>query len=151
MFVGGVIAGRIVAIMMKQRYTPVILFAEAVILAIALVNLLTGPLSVAPLTIAMDLQNAALPRTREGKISVTYVTGSLVHFGDRIVDAVFGAGPRFDWLPYLLLWAGMFIGAAIGAFAHSRIGVTALIAPVSVLPAMAAFSLLSGATTDAST
>lgn len=150
LFVGGVIAGRIVAILLKQRHTPVILFAEAVILAIALVNLLTGPLSVAPLTIAMGLQNAALPRTREGKISVTYVTGSLVHFGDKLVDAVFGMGPHAEWLPYLLLWAGMMIGAAIGAFAHSRIGVTALIVPVAVLLLMAAASLRGGLTPDAS-
>jgi hypothetical protein len=68
-FIGGVIARRIVAILLKQRHTPVILFAEAVILAIALVNFLSGPLSVAPLTIATGAQNAALPRTREGKIS----------------------------------------------------------------------------------
>ena len=141
LFVGGVIAGRIVAILLKQRHTPVILFVEAVILAIALVTHLTGPLSVAPLTIAMGLQNAALPRTREGKISMTYVTGSLVHFGDKLVDTLFGAGPRGEWLPYLLLWAGMIIGAALGAFAHSRIGAAALIVPVAVLLLMAVVAL----------
>lgn len=144
LFIGGAMAGRVIAIMLKQRHTPVILFFEAVLLVIALVNLLSGPLSVAPLTIAMGLQNAALPRTQEGKISVTYVTGSLVHFGEKFMDAVFGMVPRGEWLPYLLLWAGMFIGAGVGAFAHSRIGVMALAVPAVVLLLMAAASLRAG-------
>ncbi|HEX5280762.1 MAG TPA: YoaK family protein [Micropepsaceae bacterium] len=144
LFVGGVIAGRIIAILLKRRHTTAILGLEALLLVIALVNLMTGPISTVPLTIAMGLQNAVLPRTNEGKISVTYVTGSLVHFGDRLVDALFGIGPRGEWLPYLLLWAGMFIGAATGTFVQSRIGAMALAVPVAVLLLMAAASLRGG-------
>jgi len=66
------------------------------------------------------------------------------------VEAVFGTGPRGEWLPYLLLWSGVFIGASIGAFAHSRMGLTALILPVAVLMLMAAVSLQAGLSWDKS-
>lgn len=150
LFVAGVIAGRIIAIALKRWHAPVILLSEAALLVVVQTNLLSGPLAITPLTIAMGLQNAALNRTPEGEISPTYVTGSLVHFGEKLVDSAFGIRPRGEWLPYLLLWAGMFFGAGIGAFAHRSMGVTALIAPVAVLLVMAAASLRSHPASDTS-
>ncbi len=81
--------------------------------------------AIAALALAMGAENAAFQRDGEVSIGVTYMTGALVRFGQKLASAFIG-GPRFDWAPYLLLWMGLLRGAVLGAFAFDTFGVSAV-------------------------
>jgi uncharacterized membrane protein YoaK (UPF0700 family) len=70
-----------------------------------------------------------------GGLGLTYVTGALVKVGQLMAMALTG-GPRFGWVPNLLLWAALVIGSVIGAFAYLRINLAAI-----WFAAMVAFAL----------
>ncbi len=91
--------------------------------------------TVALLALAMGGANAVFQRNGEVSIGVTYMTGTLVKLGQRLVSALQG-GDRWQWLPYLLLWAGFIAGAATGALAHAAMG------SISLLPAAGFAALL---------
>ena len=77
------------------------------------------------MVLAMGSENAAFESDGEVHIGLTYMTGTLVKFGQRIADAVVG-GRRFAWAPYLLLWMGLVFGAVAGAAAYLRFGLDGL-------------------------
>jgi uncharacterized membrane protein YoaK (UPF0700 family) len=56
---------------------------------------------------------------------LTYMTGTLVRIGQRLADAVSG-GPRWDWFPWTLLWAGLVMGGVAVAHAWLRFAADAL-------------------------
>ena len=58
-------------------------------------------------------------------VGLTYMTGALVKIGQRVAHAMTG-GPRFGWLPYALLWAGLIAGGIAGGLAHAALGLQAL-------------------------
>ncbi len=126
-FVGGVVAGTIVARRAGARRGVVVLLLVAVLLAGAAMLGVIGIGPVAPLLMAaaMGAENAVFEREGEVSIGLTYMTGTLVKLGQRLTDALLG-GPSFGWLPYLLLWAGLALGAAAGAAIHPRLGLGAL-------------------------
>ena len=70
---------------------------------------------------AMGAENTVFQRDGEVSIGVTYMTGTLVKFGQRATYALIG-GPRFDWAPYLLLRCGLVGGSIVGADLYTRIG-----------------------------
>jgi len=80
-------------------------------------------LAVAALALAMGAENAVFQRDGEVSIGVTYMTGALVRLGQKLATALTG-GARFDWVPYLLLWAGLVCGAVLGALAFGVYGVS---------------------------
>jgi uncharacterized membrane protein YoaK (UPF0700 family) len=53
------------------------------------------------------------------------MTGALVRIGGRLADALSG-GPRWEWVPWLLLWAGLVTGGMLGALAWLRFATGAL-------------------------
>ncbi|MDB5461515.1 MAG: hypothetical protein JWO72_3256, partial [Caulobacteraceae bacterium] len=53
------------------------------------------------------------------------MTGTLVKLGQRITSALLG-GDRLGWVPYLLLWLGLVLGAVAGAEAYQRLGLASL-------------------------
>ena len=124
MFVGGVMAGatvgRLAGRWRKQAVLGLVLIDLA--LAAAMVTLGVGALS-APLLMAcaMGSANAVFQRDGEVSIGVTYVTGTLVKFGQHLAAALAG-GPGFAWLPYLLLWLALLAGAMAGAATFRLLG-----------------------------
>ena len=60
--------------------------------------------------------NAVFQHEGEVSVGVTYMTGTLVKFGQHLA-AAFAGGPRLAWAPYLLLWLGLVAGAIAGAVA----------------------------------
>ena len=60
------------------------------------------------------------------------MTGALVKAGQRIAGALVGGEPS-DWLRYVLLWAGLACGGAMGALTYLTIGATALWVAVAVV------------------
>ena len=66
---------------------------------------------------AMGAANNVFQRSGEVSVGVTYMTGTLVKFGQHLSAALTG-GPRTRWLPYLMLWFGLICGGIIGAMVH---------------------------------
>ncbi len=55
------------------------------------------------MAMAMGAENIVFERNGEVSIGVTYMTGSLVKLGQRMVVALLGTD-RLGWVPYLYLW-----------------------------------------------
>jgi uncharacterized membrane protein YoaK (UPF0700 family) len=58
-------------------------------------------------------------------LGLTYMTGALVKVGQLVAAALTG-GARWAWLPNLLLWAALVLGAVGGALAYHWINLTAI-------------------------
>lgn len=116
LFVAGVVAGSLVGERAAERRSGVILFGVAALLAVAgglrLADQVVG--AVACLAVAMGIVNAAVEGRDGAVVGVTYMTGTLVQMGQKIANAVRGAGDG-RWLPHLALWSALVGGAVIGA------------------------------------
>ena len=104
-----------------------LLLAEAALLAGAgLAYALGVPLlAVVAMVLAMGLENAVFQVDGGPGIGLTYMTGALVKVGQLAAVALTG-GPRWGWLPNLLLWAALVTGAAVGAFTYAQINLAAV-------------------------
>ena len=127
-FVCGTVAGSLLGRHRGwQRRESVILLAIAALLGLAC--LLFGQHGVYPALLltaaAMGAENTIFEEDGEVTIGLTYMTGTLVKTGQRIASALAG-GPKWDWLPYALLWISLLTGSIAGAFAHHAWGVSAL-------------------------
>ncbi len=69
------------------------------------------------MVIAMGAANNLFVKEGEVSIGVTYMTGTLVKFGQRLAATLLGE-KQTGWLPYLLLWCGLASGAALGAVCY---------------------------------
>jgi uncharacterized membrane protein YoaK (UPF0700 family) len=129
LFVVGVVAGRLAATAAGPWGRPLILALEAALLAAAVAPELSSLERGAMMTLAMGAQNTLPPKAGGTKVSLTYVTGTLVNLGERLADALNGSGPVGGWLPFLLTWAGLVAGGAAGAAAYTELGIRALLVP----------------------
>ena len=127
LFVFGVVGGATVARRFGEDRRSAVLAVEASLLLIGAVLCTLGwrePGMVA-VVMAMGVENAVFQRQGDVGVGLTYMTGTLVRMGQRIATALHG-GARWDWVPYLLLWAGLASGGAIGAVSFLRFEVLAL-------------------------
>ena len=127
LFVVGVAAGTAVRRVARRRPIAVVQACVALLLFVAALAH-AGSLdriAIALMAIAMGAENAAFERDGEVAIGVTYVTGALVKTGQHLVTALTG-GDRTAWLWQAMLWLGLVAGAALGALAHARWGLSAL-------------------------
>jgi uncharacterized membrane protein YoaK (UPF0700 family) len=89
----------------------------------------------------MGMQSAAMHRVGQTKVHLTYVTGTLVNFAEKLTDALLPGSSnrqeRWQWLPYLLQWLALVTGAALGALAYATWSIRALIAPAALLIVLA--------------
>lgn len=141
-FVLGVVLGARVGLVASARRKPAVLALVTLLLALATA---VGTMTPAPtaalvlLALAMGAENNVFQRGGEVSVGVTYMTGTLVKLGQNLAVASAG-GPRWRWLPYLLLWSGLVAGAVAGATFYPRYGLDALwgaVAAAAVLTAMA--------------
>lgn len=125
-FVGGVVLGSWFGRAARWRPTAVLLLVAG-LLALAALSAMFGAklFAMAVAACAMGAENTIFEREGEVSIGVTYMTGTLVKFGQRLAAALCG-GPRTAWTPYLLLWLGLVFGAACGALAYPRFGIQSL-------------------------
>ncbi len=126
-FVAGVVCGALVSARAGRHSRVVVLGFVALLLAgAALVQAAPfGLAAVFLLAMAMGAENAVFQREGEVSIGVTYMTGALVKLGQHIATSLTG-GPHWRWVPYLLLWVGLVMGAIVGAALYLRIGGAAL-------------------------
>jgi uncharacterized membrane protein YoaK (UPF0700 family) len=137
-FVVGVTGGRLLALAFGDWGRPVILAAEAAFLAASALAPLSAPGSAYLMALAMGAQNNVVHKVGETRTALTYVTGTLVNFGEKLAGALTSAGPPLAWAPYLLLWAGLVLGGAAGVVAYGSFGLRALLIPAAAALAFAA-------------
>jgi len=127
LFVAGVVLGALVANRAGEGRRATVMALEAVLLATAAGLIAFGHdrAGVAAMVLAMGAENAVFQRNGDVGVGLTYMTGALVKAGQRIAAALTG-GDRWAWGPYVLLWAGLTLGGALGALAYLRLGVMAL-------------------------
>ncbi|PSJ59788.1 YoaK family protein [Pseudaminobacter soli (ex Li et al. 2025)] len=137
LFVGGVVLSTMFRHRFDWMHSNHVAFGVAALLAAAALLALLDFDRVAILLtpIAMGAMNTCFVRDGEVSVGVTYMTGTLVKFGQRLGTALAG-GDRWAWTPYLLLWLGLMTGAICGALSYPIVGLQGL-----WLPALALFVL----------
>jgi uncharacterized membrane protein YoaK (UPF0700 family) len=127
LFVTGAACGSLIVLGHGAHRQPWLLLVEAVLLAIAaLCYALSLPnAAVAAMVLAMGLENAVFQIDGGAGLGLTYITGALVKAGQLLAAALTG-GARWAWLPNLLLWAALVIGAVCGAAAYHWINLAAI-------------------------
>lgn len=118
-FVLGVIAGSVAGYLAGRYRGMCIMLIVASLLAFASIGgVAWGSLPwLAMLAVAMGAENAVFERSGDAPLGLTYMTGSLVRIGDGIAGLITGRRqPR--WTAFLLLWAGLLLGAVAGAVAY---------------------------------
>ncbi|MEZ4405090.1 MAG: YoaK family protein [Polyangiales bacterium] len=136
-FVTGVVVGTVVRRRARRpRATVIAMVSATLALAAALGAGDDLRLVAVTMAFAMGLENTVFERDGEVSISLTYMTGTLVRFGQRLAGAILG-GDRVAWRPYLLLWTGLVAGASAGATAHQRLGLGAVWIAAAVAGALA--------------
>lgn len=116
MFLAGVVAGSLVAAYSRHPRACAVLTFVALLLAIAAGFRLADMLApaIAFLALAMGAANASIEGRDGAVVGVTYMTGTLVQAGQKIANALCGAGDA-RWPHHLWLWAGLVAGAIVGA------------------------------------
>jgi uncharacterized membrane protein YoaK (UPF0700 family) len=127
LFVAGVVAGVLVAPEGRRWRRPAVLALVTASLLAAAVLVEAGEprWAMGPSAFAMGALNALFQRDGDVAIGVTYMTGALVRMGHRIASALRG-GPRWEFLPFLMLWLSLTAGAVTGALVFGVIGGAAL-------------------------
>jgi uncharacterized membrane protein YoaK (UPF0700 family) len=108
-FVAGAAAGQVVADHSGRWRLPVVVGLVAVLLCVPLV---APRYSIVSLTFAMGALNAAMQRAGKAAVSITFVTGALVRFGQGLGGLLRGGPPGWLWLAQAVPWTGLVVGAA---------------------------------------
>jgi len=127
LFVVGAAGGSLIVLGGGRERQPRLLFAEAGLLAAAaLAHVLGWPdAAIMGIVLAMGLENAVFQIDGGAGLGLTYVTGALVKVGQLLAVSLTG-GPRWDWVPNLLLWAALVAGSVAGAAAYVWINLSAI-------------------------
>jgi len=142
-FVGGVMAGTAIGAAARRWRKPAVLALVAVLLALGSAGHELFALASFPTLLmagAMGAANAVFQRDGEVSVGVTYMTGTLVKLAQHLVRALSG-GPRWAWVPYLLLWLGLVAGAVTGALIFPLLGLSALWLAVSLALVLLALAI----------
>jgi uncharacterized membrane protein YoaK (UPF0700 family) len=139
LFVAGAAAGSLIVLGRSAHRQAMLLLAEALLLFAAALAHAVGwqALAVAAIVLAMGMENAVFQIDGGGGLGLTYVTGALVKVGQLLAAAVTG-GPRWGWLPNLLLWAALVAGAVLGALGYKDFNLGAIGIAAGVALALAA-------------
>jgi uncharacterized membrane protein YoaK (UPF0700 family) len=126
LFVLGAAGGQLTAHVAGGRHLTAVLAAVALLLTAAAI-FDTAPV---PMVLAMGALNAAMHRAGNLPVSLTFVTGTLVRFGQGFGDFLAGRGSGWGWVEQALPWLGLVGGAILAGAAQVRIGAAVAWAPV---------------------
>lgn len=121
-FVFGAAAGQVLAGSAGERHMSWVLAGVAILLTIAGL----ARTAAAPMVFAMGALNASMHRAGSIPVSLTFVTGALVRFGQGLGDFLTRRSRRWEWLAQGVPWFGLVGGATIGGAAFMRIGQAAI-------------------------
>ncbi len=127
LFVAGAAGGSLIVFTRAFYCQSWVLVVEAALLAAAALSYTLGApaFAVAAMVLAMGLENAVFQIEGGAGLGLTYITGALVKVGQLAAAALTG-GRRWAWLPHLLLWASLVVGAIGGAGAYRWINLSAI-------------------------
>jgi uncharacterized membrane protein YoaK (UPF0700 family) len=136
-FVFGAAAGQIISDLCGRWRMASVLGGVTILLAVA------GALATVaePMVLAMGALNASLRRAGNIPVSLTFVTGVLVRFGQGLGDFLTGRATGSDWLLQAMPWVGLIAGATFGTVAYGWVGEAAIWFPVILAGLLAAFAL----------
>lgn len=137
-FVVGAALGALIGQDGRRSRRAAILWTEAGLLALAALsaNFHIAFVGTIAMALAMGVENAVFQRNGAPGIGLTYVTGALVKVGHRLASALQG-GDKWGWVPSLLLWASLCLGATLGAIAYGIFGLSGLWAACLIIVALA--------------
>jgi uncharacterized membrane protein YoaK (UPF0700 family) len=119
LFVVGAAAGTVLAEWSGRWHSVVVMVAVTVLLTIAAA---VPALSIHSVVLAMGALNAAFSRVGVTSVSLTYVTGALVKFGEGVGRLVIGRGGRdWSWTVQGVMWFCLLAGAVVGRCAQARL------------------------------
>lgn len=119
LFTLGVMAGAIIRAKSLKQGASVLAFVTAALALAALLSLLGQEhAAIVFMVLGMGASNNVFVKEGEVSVGVTYMTGTLVKLGQRLAGRWTDGGQK-PWLPYLVLWLGLVVGAITGAFAHT--------------------------------
>ncbi|AGP30757.1 YoaK family protein [Corynebacterium terpenotabidum] len=129
LFVVGVILGALVN-RLAVRWWDLTRAREAVMATVCILFTLSSLLvgvdadraATLVLSVGIGTMNSVFERDGEVAVPLTYMTGTLVKMGQRLVDAFFG-GAHIRWISHLLLWMGLAAGAICGALVFDALGI----------------------------
>ena len=93
-----------------------------------------------PMVLAMGALNASMHRAGSIPVSLTFVTGVLVRFGQGLGDFLTRRTGELKWLAQAVPWLGLIAGATIGSAAFMRIGEAAIWVSVALAALLLACS-----------
>ncbi|RMQ44367.1 hypothetical protein ALQ04_02149 [Pseudomonas cichorii] len=125
-FIAGNALGVIVARLGGRRALPLLLSIATLLCAATAWPMASNILALVWAILAMGMLNAAVEQVNGLPVGLTYVTGALSRFGRGLGRWMLGER-RDGWRIQLVPWAGMFIGAVIGALLEQRMGLNALL------------------------
>jgi len=134
LFVAGAAGGQIVATIAGARHLVWVLVTVVLLLVLA------GALDAAPepMVLAMGALNASLRRAGNIPVSLTFVTGVLVRFGQGLGDFLTGRATGTGWLRQAIPWVGLMAGVILGTVTYDWIGEAAIWLPVGLAALLAA-------------
>jgi len=137
LFVLGAAAGQVLAGFAGKWHLTWVLIGVAILLAIA------GALGTSPepMVLAMGALNAAMHRAGSILVSLTFVTGVLVRFGQGLGDFITRRTRGWNWLLQAVPWVGLITGAMLAGAAYPRIGEAVIWVPVGFAGLIAAYSV----------
>ncbi|CRM41349.1 putative membrane protein [Pseudomonas sp. 31 R 17] len=124
-FIIGNALGVIISRLSKRHALPLLLSIGALLCGAALLPWSDTLPALLAAIIAMGMLNAAVEQVNGVPVGLTYVTGALSRFGRGLGRWLMGER-RSGWRMQLVPWAGMFVGAVIGALLEQQIGLRAL-------------------------
>ncbi|MCM8562621.1 YoaK family protein [Pseudomonas shahriarae] len=125
-FILGNALGVIISRISKRHALPLLLCIATLLCGAAAWPLAEQLPAVLAAIIAMGMLNAAVEQVNGLPVGLTYVTGALSRFGRGLGRWMLGER-RDGWRVQLIPWAGMFVGAVIGALLEHQMGIRALL------------------------
>jgi uncharacterized membrane protein YoaK (UPF0700 family) len=122
LFVLGAAAGQVLAGVTGEWHMSWVLAGVVILLTIAGLSA-TAP---EPMVLAMGALNASMHRAGNVPVSLTFVTGVLVRFGQGLGDRLIRRSRDWQWLAQLVPWFGLIAGATLGSAAFAQIGSAAI-------------------------
>lgn len=144
LFVVGVGLGSAVGHYTGRRRRPILLAGVSGILATAAILASLDAdrrLVMAFATMAMGATNALFERDGEVSIGLTYMTGTLVKLGQRVIASLLRYGEPGAWRPYLFHWLALVFGAIGGALSFRLFGSESLWVAAAVTAVVGVLSL----------
>jgi uncharacterized membrane protein YoaK (UPF0700 family) len=138
LFVLGAAGGQLIVHFTGRRHLTAVLATVMALLMLAAV-METAP---APMVLAMGALNAAMHRAGNVAVSLTFVTGTLVRFGQGLGDFLAGRADGWAWAAQAVPWVGLIAGATIAGTAYERIGSAVDWVPVGAAGALLLWSVV---------